>query len=340
MLLSIIVPARNAEVHLGQCLSRLNEFVSQSFECIVVDDASEDGTSDVARRYGAQILRNERRLGPGACRNMGARAAKGSVLLFLDADTLLHAGALELISSRFEAQPELAAVFGSYDASPKEKSAVSRYRNLLHCYTHQNGSSLSRTFWSGCGAIRKEVFLAAGGFAPSYDGPEIEDVELGYRLHAAGCRVELDPRLQVTHLKLWTLRKVLYADIRYRGIPWTVLALRTGALPDDLATRTSQRFSVLFTLLMVCSLAVFLFTARPEALWLAAAGAVGTGGTNLAFFRFLGRTHGWRLTLTAPPLQVLYNCCCLVSLVCGTLVFARSLYRVTLPEYNSLFRPD
>ncbi len=324
MLLSIVIPARNAAAHLDRCLLRLNEFAHFPFECIVVDDASEDGTRDVAIRRGARVLRNENRLGPGASRNLGARAARGETILFLDADTLPHAGSLELIAERFSAEPGLDAMFGSYDTEPAAPTVVSRFRNLLHCFTHQNGSGVAQTFWSGCGAIRKRVFEAARGFCSEYRGPEIEDIELGYRLNEAGFRVELEPRLLVTHLKEWRFQSLLYADIRYRGIPWTVLALRTGRLPNALATRTSQRVSVWCTFLMLFGLLAAPLTRGHGSLELAAVGALGVMAANLPFLRFLRRTQGLRFTLAAPPLLAVYNCCCLVSLACGCFIFLRA----------------
>ena len=136
--------------------------------------------------------------------------------------------------------------------------------------------------------------------------------------------MELDPRLQITHMKEWRLGSLLYADIRYRGIPWTVLALRTGRLPNDLATRMSQRFSVWFTFLILCGGMGGVLTRGRGGLRIAALGAAGVLVTNLPFFRFLRQKQGWRLALAAPALQVVFNCCCLISLACGCFIFLRA----------------
>lgn len=74
------------------------------------------------------------------------------------------------------------ALIGSYDDDPKSPDFISQYRNLMHCSVHQTGRSEASTFWSGCGAIRREVFLESGGFDETYVRPAIEDIELGYRL--------------------------------------------------------------------------------------------------------------------------------------------------------------
>ena len=113
--------------------------------------------------------------------------------------------------ARFEADPGLAGLFGSYDDEPAAPGLVSRFRNLLHHYVHQAGTFVddarpAQTFWTGCGLIRRDVFLEAGGFDPQlYRRPAIEDIELGYRMTRAGHRIVLARDVQATHLKRWTL---------------------------------------------------------------------------------------------------------------------------------------
>ena len=151
--------------------------------------------------------------GPAAARNTGAQAASAPLVFFLDADVAVHPDTFGRAVARFEADPGLAALFGSYDDCPAAPGLVSQFRNLLHHYVHQQGSFVddarpARTFWTGCGAIRRQVFLDLGGFDPQlYRRPAIEDIELGYRLTRAGCRIDLARDIQATHLKRWTLAR-------------------------------------------------------------------------------------------------------------------------------------
>jgi GT2 family glycosyltransferase len=167
--------------------------------------------------------------GPAAARNAGAERASGDVLVFVDSDVLPHPDAFSRIRRAFAADPELVAVFGSYDDTPTAPGVVSGFRNLLHHHVHQEGAGPATTFWAGLGAIRREAFAAAGGFdADRYREPSIEDVELGTRLSSTGARLELDPHLQGTHLKRWTLPTMVRTDFWARGVPWVELLLRQG----------------------------------------------------------------------------------------------------------------
>jgi len=89
-MISFIVPAHNEELLIGQALSALEHAArasEETFEIIVVDDASTDATASIARQHGAQIIPIDRRQ-IAAARNAGAREARGDYFFFVDADTL------------------------------------------------------------------------------------------------------------------------------------------------------------------------------------------------------------------------------------------------------------
>lgn len=241
--ISVIVPVRNDPGHLRACLAALRESTLGPHEVIVVDDASTDSTSDVAREMGARLVRLEKRRGPGLARNRGAEVAQGDVLFFVDADVRVHGDTVGRVARAFAADESLDAVFGSYDSRPYEPAFLSQYKNLFHHFVHQAGSEQASTFWAGCGAIRRALFLAMGGFAAVYERPCIEDIELGARLRRAGRQVVLQKGLQSTHLKKWSFRGILRSDVWDRAIPWTRLILRDRHLPNDLNLRLSQRIS-------------------------------------------------------------------------------------------------
>jgi glycosyltransferase involved in cell wall biosynthesis len=92
-MISFIVPAHNEETWIGRCVSAIRgamEGMGEDYEVIVVDDASSDATASIAQQHGARVIRVEHRQ-IAATRNVGAREARGEVLFFVDADTLVNA---------------------------------------------------------------------------------------------------------------------------------------------------------------------------------------------------------------------------------------------------------
>jgi glycosyltransferase involved in cell wall biosynthesis len=317
--LSVVVPVRDGAAALRRCLRGLRDCGRADLELVVVDDGSTDDSAAVAAEFGAVVFRHPGPLGPAAARNAGARVASAPLVFFLDADVVLHPDAIEKALARFDADPGLVALFGSYDDAPAAPGLVSRFRNLLHHFTHQQGAFRDdarpvHTFWTGCGAIRRGVFLGHGGFDPLlYRRPAIEDIELGYRLTRAGHRIVLARDVQATHLKRWSLPEVVRTDIFRRGVPWTLLMLRSGVAEADLNVSRSQRLSVALTGLSILALAAAPWA--PSLLAVAASSLAANVALNRRFFRFLARTGGWRLASAAVPLHQVYYLCCGVSVL-------------------------
>jgi len=247
---SLVIPVFNGGAFLNSCLEHLSHSTAP-YECIVVDDGSTDDSAEIARRSGAKVIPTAGRWGPARARNLGAKNAAGDILFFIDSDVCVSPDTIERVLAHFDEDRDLDALIGSYDDSPGAKDFLSQYRNLMHCYTHQRGQHQASTFWSGCGAIRKDVFLEYSGFDESYDRPAIEDIELGYRLKHNGKKLMLDPALQVKHLKAWSFFNLVKTDVMDRGIPWTELILRDECLPNDLNLQLSQRVSVVLAFLVV-----------------------------------------------------------------------------------------
>jgi glycosyltransferase involved in cell wall biosynthesis len=253
---TVIIPAYNAGEYLTQCLEALRRSTAPPLELIVVDDGSSDDTRQRAEAlancpFALRVLATGGPRGPGFARNLGAKNASGDILFFLDADVCVTPETVARIERTFASDPTLDAVIGSYDRMPTYWNFLSQYRNLMHAFVHQTGEPHASTFWSGCGAVLREVFLAHGGFDTElYKRPAIEDIELGYRMVLNGRNILLDRDLQVTHLKRWSLWSIVRTDILDRGIPWTELILRKHFMPNDLNLRVSQRISVAVAFLL------------------------------------------------------------------------------------------
>jgi GT2 family glycosyltransferase len=265
---TVIIPVFNGGSDLDKCVGAIAASTHPVFEIILVDDGSTDGmTQSVATRYGARVIRREQMLGPASARNLGALEARGDVIFFTDADVLLDPTAIAVAVRTLDADPGLCAVFGSYDDQPGHAAFLSQYRNLLHHWVHQTGNTEAFTFWTGCGAIRREALLHVGGFSENYARPSIEDIELGARLRAAGFRIRLEKTMLGQHLKCWRFWNMLKTDIFHRGVPWMRLVLREGHASSDLNLNLSSRIATLLAGLFGLSMLVFPLTGQVAAIW-------------------------------------------------------------------------
>ncbi len=331
--LSVIIPARNAAHYLAQTLPALKSAWADDYELIVVDDHSTDETAQVAEQYGAKVVRLEAGLasaaedgsashpypawGASAARNAGVAATRGDVLLFLDADVEVHPDTLRLLLSSLDARPDIAAVFGSYDDKPVDRHTVSTFKNLMHHYVHQHGNADAATFWTGCGAVRREVFHAIGPFNHA-SLVCAEDIDYGHRLRDAGYHVWLRCDIQCKHLKRWTLWNMVRTDVMQRGIPWTVMMLRRGRVDSDLNLGWRHRVSAATVVGIVATL-------MSSILW--RSGIIAVAALILflllvqkEFYMFLATRRGWWFAMRCLPLHILYYCYSLVALAAGVLV--------------------
>jgi len=241
--ISIIMPVYNGNEFIVKSLPPLIEMQRRGEirEVIVVDDTSTDDTPQLAEQMGARVIPSGGRLGPGAARNVAAGLATGDILWFVDADVIIHDDAATYMTEGFT-DAEVVAVFGSYDDRPPAQNFLSQYKNLVHHFYHHRGRREASTFWSGCGAVRKQAFLDIGGFdIEMFKRPSIEDIELGYRLREAGGKIMLFPELQSTHLKVWRFVNLIHTEIFCRAIPWSRLMMSQTGVVDDLNVSNSER---------------------------------------------------------------------------------------------------
>ena len=337
--LSVVVPVHNGERDFDACLAALSasDIPRTDWELIVVDDASTDTSAEIAAKYAERIINIDAPArGPAYARNRGIEAAYSPMVAFVDADVMVHADALQIMLARLS-EDDVAAVFGSYDDRPAGRSIVSQYRNLLHRFIHQRSAGWVDSFWAGCGAAKKEVLESVGLFDEErFRRPEMEDVELGYRLRDAGHRIFLDPAVQCTHRKRITFANMIASDFSRRGIPWTRLLLDRKMLnaPRGLSLGASERLSALATGLFVLSLAISLFEVSVIFAMLAFTALIVFVSVNGELFATLARARGAAFLLAAIPLHLVHNLTAVSALVWATITHpfirsARESYKPT-----------
>lgn len=302
---SVIIPAHNSTRHIERCVTSALASSYSSYEVIVVDDSSRDNTAEIAGKHGVTVLKLPHQSGPSAARNHAASKAKGDILFFIDSDIQIYSETVAHVADVLEKNPDISAVFGSYDDSPSERNFISQYKNLYHHFVHQHSSSEAMTFWAGCGAIRKEVFEEMGGFDHArFSRPSIEDIEMGFRMKKKGHRIFLDKDLQVKHLKEWRLKSFLHAEIFHRAVPWSNLILESGEMINDLNLKISQRVSAGLAGLSVLLLPLVIF--NPVLIYGILFFLSGILILNYQLYSFFLNRRGITFTVLSFLMQILY----------------------------------
>ena len=211
---SVVVVSRDRASELSAALSAIEaqRLPPESFEIVVVDDGSTDGTGETLSamwrspsgdwRPGRSVIRNEFPLGPGRARNLGVERARAPIVAFTDSDCTPAAGWLEELLAPFD-DPRVGAVGGRESDDP-EDPAMARAVHFamtspLTTGRVRGGRGRSagryrpRSFNM---AVRRDVFLRAGGFADAYYG---EDIDLSLRIDRLGFISVFAPESRVHH---------------------------------------------------------------------------------------------------------------------------------------------
>ena len=211
--LSVVIPTYNRRETLARCLAALasQTLAPNRFEVVVVDDGSTDGTSDwLAQQAYPFALRafQQANAGPGAARNLGAREARGEVILFLGDDIYAPPKLLaEHVDFHHDYPSQYEAVVGRVDwAENVNVTPFMRYivgpSGVQFAYDsiRDPESAGYRCFYT-CNISLKRSLLAAEDplFDPEYWYPAWEDIDLGYRLQQQGLRLRYRRKLLAYH---------------------------------------------------------------------------------------------------------------------------------------------
>ncbi|MFH1681225.1 MAG: glycosyltransferase [Candidatus Eisenbacteria bacterium] len=222
--ISVIVPVRDAEGTIGETLRSVFSSSDPPGEVIVVDDGCADRSIEIARGYPVRIERTALPGGVARARNAGARASRGSILLFVDADVVLEPGAIRAAADAL-ADPSVSVAVGLQSPVPPFPNAASVYKNYWLHYTYRKRAERVAVLYSSAVAIRREPFERVGGFDPNYRTPNIEDSDLGKRLSDAGCRIAVVPKMEFRHIKRYDTGGMFRTDFR-RTVGMTKVQLR------------------------------------------------------------------------------------------------------------------
>ncbi|MBO9445912.1 glycosyltransferase [Ruegeria sp. R14_0] len=175
---SIIIPARNMERFIAETLDSVCRQSAPSFEVICLDDGSTDSTREIIEGFVRRDARFSVRSGPAkgvsAARNLGLSLAQAPLVLFLDADDLLHPDALRLYSQALSSSGAVAALSGVQRISIQGDEMRGTDNRLLVPEQDQLAALLRKNFVvnGGALALRTDVARQVGGYDTSLTNGE------------------------------------------------------------------------------------------------------------------------------------------------------------------------
>jgi len=157
---SIIIPSKNEQEYIEGCLESIKNQTFKDYEIIVVDSGSDD-TAKIAKKYTKRVYQ-EKKAGPAAARNKGARLAKGSIFVFSDADCRFKEDFLQTVCDRFQ-KPIGGGIcrLSAYDYEKRSNAILYEMINTVA----KTLISMRFIITSGsCFVYTRDAFFRAGGF--------------------------------------------------------------------------------------------------------------------------------------------------------------------------------
>jgi GT2 family glycosyltransferase len=220
---SIVIVSFNAREDLERCLAALhNAPPAASWEIVVVDNGSHDGSQAAARRWPITVIEAGANLGFAAATNLGIRASEGQALLLLNSDAIVPPGAVDRLLDELDRHPDVAVV-GPRLVDGEGRAELSfgrmitplnelRQKRLVEGHARRNRSisrkveamTRSRRFpdWvSGACLLVRRADAEAVGLLDERYFLYTEDVDFCAAIRARGRRVLFTPEVEVVHLR-------------------------------------------------------------------------------------------------------------------------------------------
>lgn len=205
---SVIVPVRDREAQVRECLDSLVRLDYPSFNIIVVEDGSTDRTREIVSRYPVRLVVNTRR-GAYAARNKGIEVANGSnsdVVAFTDSDCVVDRGWLKNLADCYTSNLvggaggrvltlKAPGLVGTFQGLGPQEIFDSQQRVLLGA--QNDGQFLSTGLGSGNMSFRLDTLVKVNGF--SEEMAKCGDYEICWRIQKAGYQLIYEPKAQVYH---------------------------------------------------------------------------------------------------------------------------------------------
>ncbi len=180
MNVSVIVPAKDEEKNIGKVIEGIKASCKDC-ELIVVDDGSEDRTSEVAESLGCRVLRLEENHGKGFACRLGAENASSQKIVFIDADGQFYSEEIPKLAEKLN-ECDIAIGSRDWEAVPIQRRLSNRFSRFL---VNSATKSRYRDVLCGFRAVRRDSFIKLGLGKNRYEF----EVEMLIKAHKKGLRV-------------------------------------------------------------------------------------------------------------------------------------------------------
>jgi len=325
---SVIIPAYNAEATIQACVESIKSSDFRgTFEIIVVDDGSTDRTARIAKKLNVTLFR-QKNAGAAAAKNVGAKKARGKVIIFLDSDVLFFKDTLRKMYLRLS-NPGVDSLSVTYSTDPANSGWIHKYKAIADyfysvdaIYPDAEKRELMHgvLLGGGCEGFKRNKFIAEGGYDEKIKGADIEREMffLKFSLQNKSCA---DPRIMTKHY-FPGFRKLVTAY-------WSRTMHDLSAIsPAKLTYLERNRTRVLFGMIFPISAIIFFSAASVTQKWmygivpflfLAAYFKMHFGMFRLAF-----KKHGLSFTLYAIIINILM---CSIIAFAGAIGTAKSVFK-------------
>lgn len=242
MLVSFVIPVYNGASTIKQCLSSFTCEDLTDVEVILVDDASDDGTPEMASpilsRINGRLIKLSGHSGAAVARNRGARKACGDILVFTDADCIIQVGLVEKIKQIAGELTPGSILGGTYTSLSADGGLFSDFQSVFINYSETKHPHRPDYIPTHLMIIRRADFLFLEGFREEFL-PILEDVEFSHRARERGFRLRMIPSLQVGHIFNYTFFKSLKNAFR-KSFYWTIYSLQNRDILKDSGTASRE----------------------------------------------------------------------------------------------------
>lgn len=208
---TIIIPNWNGRAFLNRCIAAvLHSAVEYGapYECLVMDDASTDGSGDEALQQfpAIKLVKHNRNLGFGQMVNEAAAMAQGEILVLVNNDLIAREDFIRNLCRHFDGQPDLFGVSGKTidwdNNSANHVNMRGQFENGRLQLTWSDDTEVTETMFlqGGSCAVRRQQFLEFGGFHHLYAPGYWEDYDISYQALKAGYKNVYDPAAIGSHL--------------------------------------------------------------------------------------------------------------------------------------------